>query len=403
VVTGIGAVSPLGWDVAAFRRGLLAGTCAIGPSRSFDTSGQRTDIAGEVGPAPEWIDLLATRSGAMTRADLFAVVAAKEACQNASITPSECSSGVFFGGSTAGMAECEEYVARMLGFREGRPRLGLLRSQQLNGPGDAVARALTMTGPVETISSACASGALAIGAALDALRNGEVDVAVAGGSDGLCLLTYSGFNALRLVDPNPCLPFRPGRQGMNLGEGSGVLVLETLGHARGRGARPVAELLGAGASCDAHHMTAPQPDGEGSVRAMRAAIRDAGITEDDITFVNAHGTGTIQNDISEARAIRTVFGQRASDLPVTAVKGAIGHLLGTAGAIEAVQTVLCFLDRCVYRTTGEDGVDGACDVNLVLEDHYSLPDHSLAISMSFAFGGTNAALILADWRENDGL
>jgi 3-oxoacyl-[acyl-carrier-protein] synthase II len=401
VITGIGAVSPFGWRLADLRSGLLGCARAIAPARGFDTGGQRTDIAGEVGPAPEWITCSVTSSARLTRADLFAVAAAVEACREASIVPRDHKAGVFFGSSTAGMAECEEYVARLLAVREGHPRLGLLASQQLNGPGDAVARHLCTTGPVETLSSACASGSLAIGAALDALRAGEVDVAVAGGADSLCLLTYSGFNSLRLVDPDPCVPFRRDRKGMSLGEGSGVLVLERLQHARRRGAHPLAELVGAGASCDAHHMTAPHPDGEGSVRAMKAALQDAGVSPDDIAFLNTHGTGTPQNDVAEARAIATVFGHRADKLPVAATKGAVGHLLGSAGAIEAVDTVLCFLDRCIHATHDGGAVDAECDVDLVIDKQRPLPEGSRAMSTSFAFGGANAALVFSDWQEDE--
>jgi 3-oxoacyl-(acyl-carrier-protein) synthase len=181
--------------------------------------------------------------------------------------------GVFFGGSTGGMWECEEYVARLLGVRAGRPGIAWLASQQINCPGDAVARQLRLTGPTLTISSACASGTLAVGAALDAIRRGEIDVAIAGGSDALCVLTYSGFNALRSVDPEPCRPFRADRVGLSLGEGAGVLVLETARSAQSRGAKPLAELLGWGASCDAHHLTAPHPEGVGAARAIAAARR----------------------------------------------------------------------------------------------------------------------------------
>jgi 3-oxoacyl-[acyl-carrier-protein] synthase II len=378
------------------RQGLLRSETAIRPARQLDTHGQRTDIAGEVGPPPGRVREAMADWRMLGRADRFAVAAGSEACRWASLDPGSVRAGVFFGGSTAGMLECEDYVAHLLRFREGHPRLRLLASQQVNGPGDAVARHLGVKGPVETVSSACASGALAIVSALDAIRSGEVDVAIAGGGDALCLLTYSGFNSLRLVDPRPCVPFRADRQGMSLGEGAALMVLESLEHARARGARPIAELLGAGTTCDAHHMTAPHPEGEGSARAMRTALRDAGVSPDEVTFINAHGTGTLQNDLSEARAIRDVFGHRAASIPLTATKGSVGHLLGSAGAVEAVGVVLCFLDRCIHATPGEGPVDEACEVDLVLGEPRPLPESSIAISTSFAFGGSNGALVLAD-------
>ena len=391
VVTGIGAVSPFGWGVAAFRRGLLAGKCAVEPSRDFDTRGQRTQIVGEVETAPEQIDGLATRSARLTRTDLFAVAAATEACRNASLSPSDCSPGVFFGGSTAGMVECEEYVARLLGVREGKPSLGLLTSQQLNGPGDAVARSLATSGPVESLSSACASGALAIGAALDALRTGEVEVAVAGGSDGLCLLTYSGFNALRLVAPGPCLPFRKNRRGMNLGEGSGVLVLETLAHARGRGARPIAELLGAGASCDAHHMTGPDPEGRGLVEAIRKALAMASISPADTGSICAHGTATRYNDSMELAAFSTLFG--SLELPVYSVKGTTGHTLAAAGLIETLVTLHSIHEGFAPPTAGLVTPDSAAQ-GRVTRSAVDLDPRQPALTVSAGFGGVNAALVL---------
>jgi 3-oxoacyl-[acyl-carrier-protein] synthase II len=396
VVTGIGAVTAFGWSVNDLRQGLLRSETAIRPARHLDTACQRTDIAGEVGRPPDRVRERVAEWSMLARADRFAVTAGEEACGWAALDPGSVRAGLFFGSSTAGMRECEDYVARMLHLSQGHPRLRLLASQQVNGPGDAVARHLGVKGPVETLSAACASGVLAIVSALDAIRSGEVDVAVAGGADALCRLTYSGFNSLRLVDPNPCVPFRADRQGMNLGEGAALMVLENLEHARARGARPLAELLGAGTTCDAHHMTAPHPEGEGSARAMRAALRDAGVSPGDITFVNAHGTGTSQNDLSETRALREVFGDRTTSIPVTATKGSIGHLLGSAGAVEAVDVVLCFLDRHVHATPGEGPVDEACGIDLVFGEPRPLAAGSIAISTSFAFGGANGALVLAD-------
>lgn len=399
VVTGAGAVSPFGWTLADFERGRAAGACALGPAASFDTTGQRTSIAGEVGPAPAAVAGAVANWSRLSRTDRFAVASALEACREAGLAPAGPRAGVFFGTSTAGMAECEAYLARAFGAVAERPRLRLLAAQQLNAPGDAVARQLGISGPVEAVSSACASGALAIGAALEALRAGEVDVAIAGGSDGLCLLTYSGFNALRLVDPTACVPFRAGRHGMNLGEGAGALVLETEEHAARRGAVPLAELLGAGASCDAHHMTAPHPEGEGSYRALAAALADAGIEADDVTFVNAHGTGTEQNDLSESKALAALFGERFDSVPVVATKGAIGHLLGSAGAIEAVDTVLCLAGGVLHAVPGGAGaVDEACGVRLVTEPGERIPPGSVAVSTSFAFGGSNAALVFGGIR-----
>jgi 3-oxoacyl-[acyl-carrier-protein] synthase II len=178
-----------------------------------------------------------------------------------------------------------------------------------------------------------------------------------------------------------------------------VLVLERLEHARARGARPLAELLGAGASCDAHHMTAPDPRGQGAARAIRAALHDAALGPDAVTFVNAHGTGTPQNDTSEWHALLEVFGARAAALPLTSTKAAVGHLLGSAGALEAVATVQCLQHRSVHTTHGEGVIDPECSVDLVVDSPRELPEGAIALSTNLAFGGANAALLLGAMPE----
>ncbi len=380
----------------------MCGSTGVGHPERFDVSGQRTGVAGEVPPAPAALAAAYRRWCHYSQADRFAVVAAAEAARQAGLDqPSESwrpELGVFLGGSTGGMAEGEDYYRSL---REGqRAPLRLLASHPLNCPGDAVARLFGSGGPVRSFSSACASGALAIGAALDALRGGEIEVAVAGGSDALCQLTYSGFNSLRAVDSRPCRPFRADRAGLSLGEGAGALILERRARAAARGARPLAELAGAGASCDAHHMTAPHPRGAGAAAAVEAALRDARLSAEAIDFINAHGTGTRHNDASEWHAIQQVFGERAPRIPVTSTKGSVGHLLGSSGAIEAVATVQCLSAGQVHPTPGSGGPDEAFDVDLVTGVPRPLGpavpgERTFAVSTSFGFGGANAALVLS--------
>jgi 3-oxoacyl-(acyl-carrier-protein) synthase len=392
-VTGLGAVSAWGWGVPALREGLRSGRTAIRPFSRFDHEGQRTHVAGEV---PEAGDVRVPGSWPrLSWADRFALFAVREAIAEAGLHPPfPPSVGVYFGTSTAGIYESEQYL--MAVWQGRRARRDLFASWQLNGPGDAVARALGVSGPVVTVSSACASAALAIEAALRDLRAGLVDVAVTGGADSLARLTYSGFNALRAVDERPCRPFRADRAGMSLGEGASVLVLETEAHACARNARPVAELRGAGASCDANHMTAPQPEGVGAALAMRRALEDAGVDRDAVAFVNVHGTGTYLNDAAESAALASVFGDRAARIPLTATKASVGHLLGSAGAIEAVAAVLCLRDGEVHPTAGEGPLDPALALNLVQGAPLPLAQGA-ALSTDFAFGGANAALVLAAW------
>ena len=389
VVTGLGAVTAWGAGVDAFWAGLRAGQGAIERPRRFNPDGHRTELASEV-PG----DALGGDEASV--ADDFAVTAALEAWRDAGlevggVEPSRI--GVFFGGSTAAMAEGEEFFRRLTEAERGWPRVSLVASHPLNGPGDAVARRLGARGVVESVSSACASGGLAIGSALDALRAGEVDVAVAGGADSLCHLTYAGFNSLRAVDARHCRPFRADRAGLNLGEGAGVLILETAQHAKARGAKIRGRVLGSGASCDAHHMTAPHPEGEGAARAIRAALADAGLDADDIGFINAHGTGTPLNDRAEWSAVLEVFGDAARELPLTSTKGLVGHFLGSSGAIEAVASLLCLEHGVVHATPGEEPADPNFGANLVIGEPKPFGKKA-AVSTSFAFGGSNAAVIL---------
>ncbi len=405
-VTGIGAVSGFGWGIEPLRAGLAAGATAIGPLSRFDASRHRTRLAGEVpAPPPEVERALASQPAArrLSLADRFALFAAREALSGAGLAlplADPAAAGVFFGSSTGGMLEGERFFGD---WKEGRgPRLSRLASQPVSGPGDAVARSLGVTGPVLTISSACSSAALALGAALDALRDGEVEIAVAGGADSLCQLTYAGFNALRAVAEGPCRPFRAGRDGMSIGEGAAVLVLEPLPRALARGARPLALLAGAGASCDAHHMTAPDATGAGAAAAIAAALADAGTAPAEVAFVDVHGTGTPLNDAAEWRALEQVFGERARTLPVAATKGSVGHLLGSAGAIEAVATVLGLAAGEVHPTAGGGEVDPEAPAALVFGGplRWSGAGGSTgtgagaAVSTNLAFGGSNAALVL---------
>lgn len=389
-VTGLGAVCGFGWGVEPFRRGLAAGVTAIGPFDRFDNSTYRTRIAAQAPAAPD----PASRRQRLTWADRFGLAAAREALAHAGLGESlaGAAAGVFFGGSTGGMFESETYFAALAAGRGGA--ISRLAAQQPSGPADAVARALGVGGPVVTVAAACASATLALGDALDALRGGEIDVALAGGSDSLCRLTYAGFNSLRAVDPRPCRPFRGERQGMSIGEGAGVLVLERAEHAARRGARPLAWLAGVGASCDAHHMTAPDPAGDGIARAVLAALADAGLDAGAIDFVNLHGTGTPANDAAEAKMVGRIFGDRAPWIPATSTKSLVGHLLGAAGAIEAVATVLALVDGELHPTAGDGAVDRELGVDLVVGAPRPLPEARRALSTNLAFGGANAACVL---------
>jgi 3-oxoacyl-[acyl-carrier-protein] synthase II len=299
--------------------------------------------------------------------------------------------GVFFGSSTGALHEGEQFLQALLQHREGW--LAPLAAQQNDGPGTAVARMLAVQGPVVTFSTACTSANMALAAALDALQSGEIDVAVAGGADELCEITYAGFNSLRSVDARPTRPFRASRAGLSLGEGAGVLLLETSAHARQRGAAILCELAGAGRSCDAHHVSAPEPSGAGAAAAIRLALQQADLPPDAVTFVNAHGTGTPHNDDAESKAMLAVFGARSASIPVTSTKSLVGHLLGAAGGIEAVFTVLSIVHRQVPPTAGDEAADPTLALDVVLQQARPLPAQNVGLSTNLAFGGNNAVVL----------
>jgi 3-oxoacyl-[acyl-carrier-protein] synthase II len=393
-VTGLGAVSGFGWGVRPLLSGLFEGRVAIGPFTRFDSARYPTRVAAEA-KAPPASQRRSRSWASASWADRFAIAAAREAVAAAGLSPdlSARDAGLFFGGTTGGLFEMEALYAdrRKSGFARG-PR-GPMRRLQVSRPGEAAARDLGIGGPVETIASACASATLAIGAALEALRTGEVALAIAGGADSLCRVTYGGFNTLRAVDERPCRPFRRDRAGMSLGEGAGALVLEPYDAAVGRGAPIVAEILGAGASADVHHMTAPEPSGRGAALALQRALEDAACPPGAVDLLNAHATATAANDPAEFSAYERVFGERVLQVPVLATKANVGHLLGGAGAIEAVATILCLAEQRLQPAPGRGDLDARSPVRLPGSAEPARLD--VAVSLNCGFGGANGALVLA--------
>jgi 3-oxoacyl-[acyl-carrier-protein] synthase II len=388
VVTGIGAVSSFGSTAEDLWQGALQGTHQIGELDLFDTSQHRSKLAAQVD-----IQKLPPCFAHMARADRFGCTATQEAVRNLPLSILNSGrAGLFFGSSTGALFEGERFLKELLAKRSGD--LHSIVGLQNDGPGNAVAREFGIRGPVVTFSTACTSANVAIGAALDALQSGEVDVAIAGGADELCEITYAGFNSLRAIDSGITRPFRKDRAGLSIGEGSGVLLLETKQHAQSRGATVLAELVGAGRSCDAQHVSAPDPEGLGAATAIRTALSESGLTPADVTFINAHGTGTPHNDSSESKAMHVVFGDRTSDVPITSTKSMIGHLLGAAGGVEAVLTVLSIRDRLLPATAGEAPPDEELGLNVVVHEPQALAESNVGISTNLAFGGNNAVIVL---------
>jgi 3-oxoacyl-[acyl-carrier-protein] synthase II len=387
VVTGLGAVSPFGPGVKAYWTGLTAGTCAIRPVTLIETEGFRCRIAAEVPDA-------LPGSRRLSRADRLAQAAAREALDDAGLAPVDRRHAALVVGAVGGgMLEAEAWYWRTA-RSELRPLLAAdrraLASVLPYSHAEAVGSRLGLYGPRETVVTACSSGAAALALAFDLVADGVVDVALAGGADALTRICFMGFNALRLLDPAPCRPFDRDRRGMSIGEGAAFAVLENAERARARGARVYAELAGYGMTTDAFHVTSPQPDGEGMVRAMRAALVRAAVPARLVGYVNAHGTATPQNDRIEARALREVFGEGA--LLVSASKSMIGHTMAAAGALEAVATVLALVHELVPPTANHVSPDPEvtfdCVPGVAREAAFEC-----AISNSFGFGGQNLTLL----------
>jgi 3-oxoacyl-[acyl-carrier-protein] synthase II len=380
-VTGAGIICSIGRNKAEVWESLASGRAGIGVLTRFPDETFPTDLAAEAD-----LQSVPTRPGKrLSRTDLLAVLAAKEALAQAGDVPLD-RAVVSTGTSTGGLLEGEGYYFRRLAIGRRRARASQVLQQPTSGPSDAVAGMLNLGGGVVSNATACASAGAAIGMAADYLRSRHADVALAGGSDALCRLTYSGFNVLQAVDPAPCSPFGATRKGITLGEGAGYLVLERWDDAVKRGATILAELTGYGASCDAHHPTAPAEDGRGAEAAMRGALAEAGL--DAVDYVNAHGTGTLLNDSAETKAIIAAVG---TDVPVSSSKSYFGHTLGAAGGVEAVVTVLALQHQIAPPTLRLSESAEDCPLDYIPHTPRPLAMNDV-LSNTFGFGGSNVSL-----------
>jgi 3-oxoacyl-[acyl-carrier-protein] synthase II len=394
-VTGLGLVTPLGAGVEVTWARLVRGERAIRPVTLFDAACQRGSIAGQVdgvrlpGGSP---DVAASWS----RVSAMAVTAAEEAMRMAGLAAGLPRVGLVVGGTTGGMFETEQLLARLHAEPECRELLVGMLSHPLTATGDRLEERLGPFSRVRTLSSACSSGANAIVVGALWLLADEVDAVIAGGSDGLCRLTLSGFNALAAIDPDPCRPFDRTRRGTSLGEGAGFLVLERADRARARGVRPIAELAGWALGSEAHHITNPAPDGALVASLIERAIARAGLCPRDVDYVNAHGTGTPLNDRMEAAALARALGSEVRRVPVSSCKAQIGHTLGAAGAIEAAITALVVARRTLVPTAGLDQPDPAAPLVHVPHVGREVPRVRAALSNAFGFGGMDTVLVFTE-------
>jgi 3-oxoacyl-[acyl-carrier-protein] synthase II len=403
VITGLGLVTPLGHDVSTTWEALVAGRSGVGPITHFDTSEYPARIAAEV-KAFDPAALFGRREARrMDRFTQFAMVAAGQALEDSGLIVTDDNAhrvGAVIGSGVGGISSIldQAEVLRERGPRRVSPFLVPMMLPD-TAPGQ-VAISYGLKGPNFAVISACASGANAIGEAAEVIRRGAADAMLAGGAEGAIVpLAFAGFTVMQAVSTRndeperASRPFDATRDGFVMGEGSGVVLLESAAHARARGARIYAELIGYGATADAFHITAPDETGDGAARAMQAALDQAGIPLQQVGYLNAHGTSTVLNDKGETAAIKTVFGDHAYQLAVSSTKSMTGHLLGAAGAIEAIFSVLALTEGVLPPTINYEHPDPECDLDYVPnEARRVLVD--VAMSNSFGFGGHNACLII---------
>ena len=392
-ITGLGIFSAAGKNRISFTESLLKGKCAIGPVDLFDVSPFTGRIAAQVKDFDP-LDYFDRRTAArLMRADQFALIAAGEALEMSGARShySPYDIGVSMGAGAAGMYHGELWLEGVLRGERSHP--SLLRGILPDHTATSIAGHFGLCGYQGSITTACSSSATAIGWGADLIASGRLSACLCGGTDALSLLTFAGFNSLKVIDTEPCSPFSLGRQGISLGEGAAFLVLEDEAHAQARNARIYGCIPGYAIAGEAHHMTAPEPTGREAARVMRSAIEAAGISPDQVGWVNAHGTGTPLNDVVESKAMRLVFGDHADSVPLISTKAMTGRCLGAAGAIEIVATALALNAGVIPGTLNFRGEDPECDLDY---GHAGIRESAAAIALSnsFAFGGNTTSVVI---------
>ena len=405
VVTGMGAVTPIGIGVEEFWAGVRQEKIGFAPITRFDTTDYKCKLAAEVkGFEPgKYMDKKAAR-----RMELFcqyAVAAAGEAIEDAKLDMEGEDAyrvGCCVGSGVGSMQAMEREYSRL--SEKGPSRVSPLFVPLMisNMAAGNVSIAYGLKGKSLNVATACATGTNSIGEAFRSIQYGEMDACVAGGTEGTVTpLGIAGFSALTALsdstDPNRCsIPFDRDRSGFVMGEGSGIVILEELEHARNRGAHIYAEVLGYGCSSDAYHITSPTEDGAGAARAMRNALEDGNVRPEELTYINAHGTGTHHNDLFETRAIKLAFGSHAETLKINSTKSMIGHLLGAAGAVEFITCVKEVEEGFIHKTVGLQHTEEELDLNYCMDSY--IEEVPFALSNSLGFGGHNASILIGKYR-----
>ena len=406
VITGLGAVTPLGNNVDDFWAGIREGKVGIGPITKFDTTDYKVKIAAEVKDfkAADYMDFKAATR--MENFSQYAVSSAKEAFAMAGLDMSQEDPyrvGVIIGSGVGSLQAIEREHQKLLEKGPAKVNLMLVPMMISNMAAGNVSIQLGARGKCTDVVTACASGTHSIGDAFRAIQYGDAEVMIAGGTENaITPIGVSGFTNLTALttcnDPERAsIPFDKDRSGFVLGEGAGIVILEELEHAKARGAKILAEMVGYGATGDAHHVTAPIEDGSGAAKAMSLAMEEAGVQPEDVDYINAHGTSTPLNDLSETRAIKLAFGEAAYNVKINSTKSMIGHLLGAAGGVECVVCVKSLMEGFIHQTVGSKETEGECDLNYCIGAPVQ-QEIRYAMTNSLGFGGHNATLLLKKWE-----
>lgn len=407
VITGVGAITPIGTNAQTFWENIKKGVCGVDKITLFDASELKCQIAAEVKnfDAGDYIDKKEARR--MDRYTQFAVIAAEEAVKNSGLNPKDedlWRIGVITGSGIGGMQTFEEQHQTYMEKGAGRVSPFFVPMMISNMAAAQIAIRFGFKGVNHNVVSACASGTNALGEAFKKIQDGTCDAVIAGGCEAsITPLSFAGFCNMKALstrndDPKTASrPFDNDRDGFVMGEGAGFVVLEELEHAKKRGANIICEFAGYGATDDAYHITSPIPGGVGGAKAMEFAIKDAGIEPKDITYINAHGTSTKYNDSFETQAVKSVFGESASDVAISSTKSMTGHLLGAAGAIEGIVCALAIRDSYIPATINYTTPDEECDLDYVPNEGRE-KDVEYALSNSLGFGGHNASIVLKKYR-----
>ncbi len=402
VITGMGIVSPIGCGVETYERALMDGVCGIGPITRFDTADFKVKVAAEVKDDFDPLKYLSKiEVKKMDRFTRYAMAAACEAAEQSGIVgnvdPAEF--GVYYGSGIGGFETFVEEHDTLLSRGPGRVSPMFIPKMIGNIAAGQIAIRFGAKGPCICITTACATGTGAIGEAYRAIRHGYCEAAVAGGAEAtihpLAVAGFQNMTALSLsADPmRASIPFDKERGGFVMGEGAGALILESYDHAVARGAEILAEVAGYGSTCDAHHITAPDPEAEASGRAFSQAMKEAGYTGDDVVYINAHGTGTPLNDVTETNAVKRAFGEDAHKVHISSTKSMTGHMLGAAGAAEAIAAVFALRSGVIPPTIHYEVPDPECDLDYTPNKAVKA-DPTLALSSSLGFGGHNSVIAL---------